>query len=264
MHARSALFDLYGDHLRTRGGQAPVAALVRLLAPVGIAAPAVRTAISRMVIQGWLEPVRLPDGRGYRATEQAARRLDEAGARIYRRAHEPWDGHWHLVLVCWPGDRSARARLRADLAYLGYAELADAVWVGPAASPELPGVLARAGATARTARARDVEPSPVEAWDLATLRASYDAWPDAARDLVASHLATHDDPDEAAFAARFHLVHEWRKFLFADPGLPAEVLPADWPRSRAAGHFAEEADRLKPAADTFVARCLSGPADCPA
>ena len=69
MHARSALFDLYGDHLRARGSHAPVAALVRLLAPVGIAAPAVRTAISRMVIQGWLEPVTLAEGRGYRATD---------------------------------------------------------------------------------------------------------------------------------------------------------------------------------------------------
>ena len=38
MQARSALFDLYGDHLRPRGGRAPVAALVRLLAPLGIAA----------------------------------------------------------------------------------------------------------------------------------------------------------------------------------------------------------------------------------
>ncbi|MDN4160246.1 PaaX family transcriptional regulator [Nocardioides abyssi] len=264
MHARSALFDLYGDHLRARGSQAPVAALVRLLAPVGIAAPAVRTAISRMVIQGWLEPVGLPDGRGYRATDQATRRLDEARARIYRRRDEPWDGHWHLVLVTPPADRSARGRLRADLAYLGYAELADTVWVGPVASPELAGVLTRAGATARTGRARDLEPSPVEAWELAALHASYAGWSAVAGELVAGHLAAHDDPDEAAFAARFHLVHEWRKFLFADPGLPAEVLPDDWPRDVAARHFAAEADRLKAGADRFVARCLPGPADCPA
>ena len=60
LHARSALFDLYGDHLLERGGEAPVAALVRPLAPLGIAAPAVRTAVSRMVRQGWLGPVRLP------------------------------------------------------------------------------------------------------------------------------------------------------------------------------------------------------------
>ena len=81
MHARSALFDVYGDHLRGRGSQAPVAGLVRLLDPVGIQAPAVRTAISRMVSEGWLEPVRLPAGRGYRATARTIRWLDDVGAR---------------------------------------------------------------------------------------------------------------------------------------------------------------------------------------
>jgi hypothetical protein len=34
VHARSALFDLYGDHLLGRGGSAPVAALIRLLEPL--------------------------------------------------------------------------------------------------------------------------------------------------------------------------------------------------------------------------------------
>ena len=75
MNARSALFDVYGDHLRSRGGQAPVAALVRILAPLDIAAPAVRTAISRMVRQGWLAAVRLDAGPGYRLTARAERRL---------------------------------------------------------------------------------------------------------------------------------------------------------------------------------------------
>jgi phenylacetic acid degradation operon negative regulatory protein len=42
VNARSALFDLNGDHLKQRGGHAPVASLLRLLAPLGVAAPAVR------------------------------------------------------------------------------------------------------------------------------------------------------------------------------------------------------------------------------
>src|SRR3954469_5271204 len=79
MQARSALFDLYGDHLRTRGGQAPVAALVRLLACLDIAAPAVRTAVSRMVRQGWLEPVTTDQGRGYRLTQRGVRRPGGGG-----------------------------------------------------------------------------------------------------------------------------------------------------------------------------------------
>ncbi|MCW2764647.1 MAG: PaaX domain protein C-terminal domain, partial [Nocardioides sp.] len=258
MHARSALFDVYGDHLRSRGGQAPVASLVRLLEPVGIAAPAVRTAISRMVAQGWLEPVAPGGVRGYRATNLATRRLDEAGERVYRRAPSTWDGTWHLAVVDVPGRRTARSRLRADLAYLGYAELAGSVWVSPFARGELDSVLHRAGATAHTARAEHVDPVPTHAWDLDSLRTSYDAWRLGADGLVAEHLAAHDDEDEAAFAARFHLVHEWRKFLFRDPGLPDDLLPDDWPGHAAADLFAREASRLKPGTDRFVARCLKG------
>ena len=256
MHARSALFDLYGDHLRTRGSEAPVAAIVRLLAPVGIAAPAVRTAISRMVMQGWLEPVTLDGGRGYRATSLANRRLDQAGDRIYGRRHEQWDGAWHLAFVDPPAARSARVRLRADLGFLGYAELADNVWVSPFARGELDSVLERAGASVRTARAVDVDPPPTEAWDLDELRAAYDGWIGTADALVTSHLEGHEDGDEAAFAGRFHLVHEWRKFLFADPGLPEELLPKDWPGRDAAELFQREANRLAPGAGRFVARCL--------
>src|ERR671914_666112 len=98
MQARSALFDLYGDHLRSRGGRAPVAALVRLLAPLGIAAPAVRTAVSRMVRQGWLHPVRLDSGPGYALTPRAVRRLDEAAGRIYRTTKASWNGRFDLVV----------------------------------------------------------------------------------------------------------------------------------------------------------------------
>src|SRR5258705_3673859 len=102
MQARSALFDLYGDHLRPRGGRAAGAASVRPLAPVGIAAPAVRTAVSRMVRQGWLHPLRLPTGPGYGITPKAARRLDAAGARIYRTqrgqsAPAAWNGQFDLI-----------------------------------------------------------------------------------------------------------------------------------------------------------------------
>jgi phenylacetic acid degradation operon negative regulatory protein len=256
MQARSALFDVYGDHLRARGSEAPVAAVVRMLDPVGIAAPAVRTAISRMVMQGWLEPVQLSGARGYRTTERANRRLDETGDRVYRRRAPTWDGRWHLVLVETPGPRPTRARLRADLAFVGYAELLDNVWVSPFARGELESVLERAGARARTAWADRFDPEPTGAWDLSTLRSAYDGWLESADGLVVRHLESHDDEDEAAFAARFHLVHEWRKFLFADPGLPDALLPADWPGRDAAALFATTANRLKPGADRFVARCL--------
>jgi phenylacetic acid degradation operon negative regulatory protein len=259
MHARSALFDVYGDHLRTRGHRAAVADLVRLLAPIGIAAPAVRTAISRMVSQGWLEPATVGGARGYAATPQAIRRLEQTAERIYRRRDDQWDGCWQLLLLDPFPTRAVRTAVLRDLPFLGYAALDDRVWVSPWIRDELTETLARAGAGATTARAHDFDPpgSPARAWDLEAIGAEYAAWLDDAAASLEAHLAAHADPDEAAFAARFHLVHEWRKFLFTDPGLPGELLPADWPGRRAADYFRREADRLAAASERFAARTLT-------
>ena len=72
-----------------------------------------------------------------------------------------------------------------------------------------------------------------------------------------------DAPDEVVFAVRSNLVHEWRKFLFRDPGLPAELLPDRWPGTQAAELFDVESARLLPAASRFVDCCLPPPAAGP-
>ena len=263
MHARSALFDLFGDHLRSRGSRAPVASLVRILAPLGVTAPAVRTAISRMVRQGWLTPTEVHGGRGYALTDRARHRLDDAAARIYRTRDSGWKGGWDLVVLTSLPPREGRERLRSGLSFLGYAQLADGTWISPYASPEVDALLTAEGATATRFEAFDGDPTALaqKAWDLEALGASYAAWHEQARTLVADpgQLPGADtmDDDERAFVVRSHLVHEWRKFLFTDPGLPVELLPPDWPGHAAARFFAEEAARLLPAASRFVDRCLA-------
>jgi phenylacetic acid degradation operon negative regulatory protein len=260
VNARSALFDLYGDHLRQRGGRAPVAALVRLLAPLGVAAPAVRTAVSRMVRQGWLEPLRLTEGAGYALTPRAVRRVDDASARIYRTRLTGWDGCWHLVVTGPVGERSRRDRLRAGLTFLGYAQLDDATWVGPRASEEVDILLETEAVRAERFAARhdgDSVGLVRRAWDIEGLGRSYGRWLADARAISAQ--APGDATDEQAFAARSRLVHEWRKFLFLDPGLPRELLPADWPGETAADFFDAESTRLLPASTRFVNACLTGP-----
>jgi len=255
--ARSALFDLYGDHLRSRGAQAPVASLVRLLASLGIAAPAVRTAISRMVRQGWLEPVRMPAGPGYALTPRATRRLDEAAQRIYRGGGHRWDGGWHVLVVERVRERARRERIQASLRYLGYAQLDEATWLSPRPSSELQALREAERIRVEPFAARyDGDPRGLlaRAWDLDGLARAYLGWLAEARELVRPVGA--DAPDEAVFAARSKLVHEWRKFLFRDPGLPAELLPEPWPGTQATDFFHVESARLLPAASRFVDCCL--------
>ncbi|ADB34513.1 transcriptional regulator, PaaX family [Kribbella flavida DSM 17836] len=270
MHARSALFDLYGDHLRARGARAPVAALVRLLAPLGVQPPAVRTAVSRMVRQGWLEPVRTDGQPGYALTARARRRLDDAAARIYR-TEQPgdgsggaaagrvdWDRHWHLCILREVPNARRREQLMNQLSFLGWAPLSDGAWVGLRNDGEVDQILAAEGLAADRFRAPvddDAAAFARRVWRLDELGAAYDAWLVEAKALVDG--ATGDVTDEQAFAVRSELVHEWRKFLFVDPGLPDELLPADWAGARAAAFFDFHAERLSHAAGRFVDNCLT-------
>jgi phenylacetic acid degradation operon negative regulatory protein len=257
VNARSALFDLYGDHLRVRGGRAPVAALVRLLAPLGVAAPAVRTAVSRMVRQGWLAPVRLAEGPGYALTPRAVRRLDDAAVRIYRTRLEDWDGIWHLLVTTLPAERSRRDRMRAGLTFLGYAQLDDATWIGPRWSEEVDLLLETEGVRAERFLARHDGDSlglVRRAWDIEGLSRAYARWLADAEQVVGD---TINPSDEIAFATRSHLVHEWRKFLFLDPGLPRELLPVTWAGAEAADIYDAESGRLQAAASRFVDSCLT-------
>jgi phenylacetic acid degradation operon negative regulatory protein len=255
VNARSALFDLFGDHLRARGGAAPVASLVRLLAPLGVAPPAVRTAISRMVRQGWLTPTRVDGASGYALTPRAVRRLDDAAARIYRTSSASWDGTWHLLVVTPPSGRSARDRVRAGLSFLGYGPLDDTTWIAPRPASEADALLAGEGARAERFTATHDGDSAMlisRAWDLDGLARSYLRFLDEA----ASFGSVSDSGDQAAFVTRSRLVHEWRKFLFTDPALPPALLPVDWPGTKAAAYFDAESSRLLPAATRFVDACL--------
>src|SRR6266851_8782198 len=106
----------------------------------------------------------------------------------------------------------------------------------------------------------DARSLAARAWDIDGLASGYRQWLERARELV--RPADHDQSDEEVFAIRSELVHEWRKFLFIDPGLPGELLPARWPGKDAAELFRAEAKRLLPAAGRFVDWCLAGGGPC--
>lgn len=258
MHARAAVFDLYGDHLSRRDNWAPIAAVVRLLGAVELRPEAVRTAVSRLAREDWLAPVERDGLRGYTATPRARRRLADAWARIYRSDTRDWDGRWDvLVLPDRIGDRSRRTRLAESLGFLGYARLATDAWIAPRPAAGLEEATAALTVRRFTSTYEDDGRELACAlWDLDGLARDYSAFV-----AWAQHLAA--DPAQlgsrAAFAVRTELVHEWRKFLFRDPGLPNEVLPAAWPGHAAAATFDDLSNALLEHASAYVDHCLEDP-----
>ena len=180
-------------------------------------------------LQGWLEPV--PADRRPRLPRH--RRRSGGSTRPAPGSTAPaagaWDGRWQLVFARPAGQRAGRdpAARRAGVPGV---RRAGRRRLDRARSPraELDELLHRARATAPRACAADFELDPDAGRRLGPRRARRGVRRVAGAG-DAARSASHPDarrPGRAAFAARFHLVHEWRKFLFADPGLPDELLPA--------------------------------------
>src|SRR5262249_61702154 len=184
---------------------------------------------------------------------RATRGPDDAAERISRHGHPQWDGQWHVLIVEQVRDRARRDRVRAALRYLGYAPLGDTTWISPRASVELDALLVAEKLRAeRFLASYDGDPRGLleRAWDLDGLAGAYRRWLATAGELLAG--MGPGAADEVVFALRSMLVHEWRKFLFSDPGLPASLLPAPWPGHEAADLFRAESARLLAAASRVV------------
>lgn len=255
MKARSALFTLFGDVIRPAGGEAWLSTITACMATLGFRSPAVRTALHRMATEGWVEPRREGRYSAYELTAQGVDRLDDAAKRIYRLRSTEWDGHWRLLLSPDLTDPAAIT----ELGWIGYGQLQRGVWAHPHPHPPSAAtVLSAAGATVTwitDAAVDDDGRLAATAWALEDLRDRHLAF---LRDWTRVEVPT--DP-AGMFAMRLRLVHQWRAFLFLDPGLPAQVLPSDWPGFEAAATFADVYESLREGSWAFYLRTLESVPD---
>jgi phenylacetic acid degradation operon negative regulatory protein len=169
---------------------------------------------------------------------------------------------WSLVAFSIPEDnRPARDALRKQLRWLGFAPLYDGLWVSPRDhASEVIGHLKDLGITTATAfRATSVPAEcdiPARAWDLGRLRAQYEHFLAFAGHLAATTAAGQVAPTEALIA-RTRVMDEWRAFPGLDPDLPAELLPAAWPRAEARELFIRCYDMLGPLAAQRVRQIIA-------
>ncbi|MFF8973422.1 PaaX family transcriptional regulator C-terminal domain-containing protein [Streptomyces sp. NPDC014995] len=210
LSARSVVLSLL---LGTHPPELPVKDLVRLVEPFGVGGSTLRAALSRMVAAGDLRRTGAVYGLSDRLLERQ-RRQDDA----VHPATRPWDGDWEMAVVTATGRGPAeRAELRAELTRLRLAELREGVWLRPATLLR-PWPAGLAGVT-RYFTARPEASARELAAELWPLR----EWAATARALLA-HIARARRP-----ADRFTAFAAVVRHLLADPVLPAELLPADWP-----------------------------------
>lgn len=226
----SLIVTLYGDAIVPRGGELWLGTLLPIMAAFRIDEGPVRTAMSRLAQDGWLERRKLGRKSYYRLSRQGRADFAAATDRIYFGHPRSWSGRWRLVLLPENGDGrpAQRERLRAA----GFGDLAPGLLVAPSdsASAQLPKgndggiILLEAAGLADDARA-----IAARAWDLQPLADAYRRFLASFEPLDRS-LDTRGPPDDLqSLVLRTLLIHEYRRLVLRDPLLPAELLAPDWP-----------------------------------
>ncbi len=251
MKPRSMIFTLYGDYIRYYGGEIWIGSLIKLMEQFGHTPQSVRAAISRMSRQGWIKSRKEGNKSYYSMTEQGLKRLEEAAKRIYKLQSEPWDGKWRILVYTIPEEiRSVRDELRQELIWSGFGMLANSCWVTPLDLKEqVFDILQRYDATdfvdffeARNKGPHESKDIVQRCWDLDEINARYRTFIDHYSLKFQKYQKAKDSgelKDTDAFVERTILVHEYRKFLFFDPGLPEELLPSGWLGNEAAKLFSD-------------------------
>jgi phenylacetic acid degradation operon negative regulatory protein len=258
--ARSLLLTLLGEFVRPHGGSVWTSTIVHGLATVGINERNARQAVARLGEQGIVASERVGRRTRWHLTEAGTYLLDTGAERIYsfgRRA-DRWDGTWLLVTCAIPeSDRTVRNRYRTRLTFEGFGFVSPTIAISPHADRERAAddIVAAFGLegsamtfVARSGQITDDAEILATAWDLDDLSERY-----------ATFVGEFDDAATARGAPReavgttIRLVDAWRRFPFADPELPTDLLPEGWIGGRAQAVFDDaRARHANAAADWFV------------
>lgn len=208
----------------------PVSFLVRTGALFGLAEGTVRTALSRMVAAGDVTT----DGHGWYALAEDLAQRRERQERGRAAEVRDWSGRWWVgVVAAGPRAPRERAWLRREMERRRLAELRDGVWVRPDnLDPSQRPVPSELGPSCTwflgdpvLELGRDESALAGRLWDL-------DEWVRRARLLrraMHSLVGRLEAGDPAALAEGFVLSAAVLRQFLADPLLPVELLPRNWP-----------------------------------
>ncbi|MFD2235983.1 phenylacetic acid degradation operon negative regulatory protein PaaX [Aureimonas populi] len=226
--AWSLIVTFYGDAVAPRGGSLWLGTLTALLAELGYGPGVVRTAMSRLAADGWVERTARGRNSHYRLTERGRETFGAASGHIYDPHPPAWDGR--LTLLLEDVEEGGRDALRARLAEAGFGSPAPGLWIAPRREAPLPKGLFRLEATLVEGEAARLAAAT---WPLARLAQSYTHFIEAFAPLRRALEAGEAFAPPEAMAARLLLIHEYRRIILRDPILPAELLPAHWPGGEA-------------------------------
>ncbi|HEX3825495.1 MAG TPA: PaaX family transcriptional regulator C-terminal domain-containing protein [Mycobacteriales bacterium] len=263
---RQLIVTIYALYARDEHNWLSIASVVRLMGDLGLDGQAVRSSISRLKQRDTLRSVRVGGVAGYVLSPATIEALREGDRRIFDRRRASLAQGWVLVVFSVPeSERENRHELRARLTRLGFGTVSPGVWIAPGTlAGEVHDVLARLGLAdyvdifvGQHLGYEDLVDRVRRWWDLDDLSTRYRHFIERYGPLAKTVKRT--EPTEAeAFAGYIRMLTAWRALPYLDPGLPLEVLPANWSGVTAAALFAELDEALRPLARQHAMLAIHG------
>ena len=244
----SIVITVFGDAIVPRGGSVWLGTLLEFFSALDIDSGVVRTAMSRLASDGWLERSKVGRNSFYRLNNKGRQTFDTATRHIYDPPLSDWTGRFELLLIGNGEDRDAS---RDALKNAGFGSPLPGVWVAPSGVP-VPEEAA--GAIRLEVSAEDESGRRLlsESWPLDRTADAYLKFMKTFEPLRAAMARGEALSDADAFTARILLIHHYRRVVLRDPLLPAPLLPRDWP-GRAARRLCGEIYRgLLPASEQWL------------
>lgn len=262
-NTQSMIFTLYGDYIRHYGSKIWIGSLIQLLNVFDHNEQAVRVAMSRMFKQGWVQSEKIGNKSYYYLTQQGLTRIDEAGNRIFKIKPHSWDGKWRILIYSIPEEkRHLRDELRKELIWSGFGSFSNSVWITPNnLEKEVQLIIEKYEIqeyvdffVSEYIGPHSADSIVQRSWALEETDERYKDFIKKYSEIYIIHqsmIKKNQMSDAECFVARTNLVHEYRKSLFVDPGLPEELLPQVWSGSHASILFSQYYKLLAPAASRF-------------
>lgn len=262
-NTQSMIFTIYGDYIRHYGNKIWIGSLIKLLKEFGHNEQAVRVAISRMLKQGWVKSEKQGHKSYYYMTPRGVQRIEETAKKIVKLNPECWDGQWRILMYTIPEEkRHIRDDLRKELAWRGFGSFSNGCWISPKnLEQEVHHLIDKYDIEdyvdffISAYKGPKTYDSLVErSWNLAEIEEKYEQFiTDFSKKFIIhqSIIQQQEMSNAECFVERTNLVHEYRKFLFVDPGLPTELLPSRWNGTHAAMLFKEYYRLLAEPANRF-------------
>jgi phenylacetic acid degradation operon negative regulatory protein len=244
----SIVITVFGDAIVPRGGSVWLGTLLEFFSELDIDSGVVRTAMSRLASDGWLERNKVGRNSFYRLDKKGRQTFDTATKHIYDPPLSDWTGRFELLLIGNGEDRDAS---RDALKNAGFGSPLPGVWVAPSGVP-VPEEAA--GAIRLEVSAEDDSGRRLlsESWPLQRTADAYLKFMKTFEPLHGSISRGEVLTDADAFTARILLIHHYRRVVLRDPLLPTPLLPRDWP-GRAARRLCGEIYRgLLPASEQWL------------